>query len=106
VPTLHAPIISSGGASLGAVEAECVLPTGAVSGRRRLSIAELRTLSERVNFHSLYRQVAIICTCVTICRVACSASDARHVVYPHQPTPAYRTYRCYTGIKGIAPNDA
>jgi len=25
---------------------------------------------------------------------------------PHPPTPAYRTYRCYTGIKGIAPNDA
>jgi len=39
-------------------------------------------------------------------RVACTASDARYVVYPHPPTPAYRTYRCYTGIKGIAPNDA
>jgi len=36
-------------------------------------------------------------------RVTCSPSDAPHAVYPHPPTPAYRTYRCYTGIKGIAP---
>ena len=34
-----------------------------------------------------------------------SASNVRHAVYPHPPLPAYRTYRYYTGIKGIAPND-